>query len=95
MDTAELKKIEEVKRTRLILEIKAVESLSPEEEGMVLNEGYEYRLDGAVPQIADGIAKLAMEMDKDTDMGDKAGGAFIALIQQYYDMLRADTNGAN
>lgn len=71
-----------------ILTIETLESLTETEEGIELNEGYSYNMNGAIPQIADGIAKLAIEMDKDKDMGSDAGGAFIALIENYYMELK-------
>jgi len=74
-------------RTTTILTIEALEQLTPGEEGVELNEGYQYEVKGSIPQLADAIAKLAHEMDKDKDMGTKGGGAFLALIAQYYKTL--------
>lgn len=83
-DVEGLKNMDPVTRTNTILNIKVVEKLIPEEEGVNLNEGYEYDVNGTIPQLADGIAKMAIEMDKQPDLGDKAGGAFLALVEQYY-----------
>lgn len=83
-DIEGLKNMDPVTRTNTILNIKVVEKLAPEEEGLELNEGYEYEINGTIPQLADGIAKMAIEMDKQPDLGDKAGGAFLALVEQYY-----------
>ena len=83
-DIEGLKNMDPVTRTNTILNIKVVEKLIPEEDGVNLNEGYEYDVNGTIPQLADGIAKMAIEMDKQPDLGDKAGGAFLALIEQYY-----------
>lgn len=83
-DIEELKNMDPITRTNTILNIKVVEKLIPEEEGVNLNEGYEYDVNGTIPQLADGIAKMAVEMDKQPDLGDKAGGAFLALVEQYY-----------
>ena len=83
-DVEGLKNMDPVTRTNTILNIKVVEKLIPEEEGVNLNEGYEYDVNGTIPQLADGIAKMAIEMDKQPDLGDKAGGAFLALVDQYY-----------
>lgn len=75
-------------RTTTILKIEALENLEPTEDGMDLNEGYSYEVQGSLPQLADSLAKMAIEMDKDLDLGDNAGGAFVALITQYYEMLK-------
>lgn len=72
------------KRTRLILVVEAVEILEPNEEGMQLNDGYEYKVDGTFPELADSIAKMAAEMDKDPEFGENSGKVFIGLINQYY-----------
>lgn len=76
------------KRTSVILEIKVVESLERVEEGYDLNEGYEYEVSGSIPQLADGIAKMIHEMDKDEQFGDLGGQAFLELINQYYYKLK-------
>ena len=86
---AELKNMEPVNRTSEILKISVLETLKPEEEGIELNEGYTYEVNGSIPQLADGLAKMAVEMDKQPDLGDKAGGAFLALVQQYYIKLNS------
>jgi len=70
-----------------ILKIDVIEQLTPSEQGVELNEGYEFEVNGAIPQLADGIAKMAFEMDRDKDFGTKGGGAFIALIAEYYRKL--------
>lgn len=73
-----------VNRTKRILEIKVLEVLVPQEDGVELNEGYTFEIDGSLPQLADGIAKMMLELDKDSDLGEKAGGAFLTLVTQYY-----------
>ena len=85
----DLKNMEAVSRTKTILNIKVIEKLTPEDDGVDLNEGYEYDLNGSIPQVADGIAKMFIEMDKQEDMGQDAGGALLSLIQQYYMKLKA------
>lgn len=70
-----------------ILSINTIETLTPTEEGMELNEGYTFSVNGSLPQLADGIAKMAIEMDKDSELGTNFGGAFLALVKQYYDQL--------
>lgn len=80
----ELMKMKAVNRMETILEIQAVEKLKPEKDGIELNEGYNYTMNGSIPQVADGIAKMAIEMDKLEEMGSNAGKGFIILIEQYY-----------
>lgn len=77
-------------RKKRILEIDTLENLEPEKEGMALNEGYEYTVDGAIPQLADALAKMAIEMDKDLSLGEAAGGMFITLIAQFYEKLKSE-----
>jgi hypothetical protein len=76
-------------RKKRILEIDTLETLIPKEEGMELNEGYVYQVEGSIPQLADAIAKLAIEMDKSPDLGEQGGGSFIALISQFYEKLKS------
>jgi len=75
-------------RVSTILKIEVLEQLTPSEDGVELNEGYQFEINGPIPQLADGIAKMAFEMDKDSDLGIKGGGAFLALIAEYYQRLR-------
>lgn len=87
--STDLKKTGPVTRKLQILKITALEILDPSEAGVELNEGYEFEVNGAIPQLADGIAKMLFEMDRDIEsFGSDAGGAFLALIQQYYEMLK-------
>ena len=88
-DIENLKNMDPISRTKTILEVKVIEKLTPEDDGVDLNEGYEYNLNGSIPQVADGLAKMFIEMDKQTDMGQDAGGAVLNLIQQYYLKLKA------
>ena len=76
-----------------ILTINTIEILTANEEGVELNEGYTFDVNGSIPQLADGIAKMAIEMDKDIEMGERGGGAFIALIMQYYERLNSLEGG--
>ena len=76
-----------------ILTINTIETLTANEEGVELNEGYTFEVSGSIPQLADGIAKMAIEMDKDPEMGERGGGAFIALIMQYYESLNSLEGG--
>lgn len=83
---------QDIRRRARILEIDAIESLTPDENGVELNEGYEYYVDGSLPQLADSIAKLALELDKDANMGESGGAAFLALITQYYTKLKEEVS---
>ena len=73
----------ESKRTKTILVVKSLEVLEPKEEGMELNVGYEFEVDGPLPEVADGIAKMAKELDKMQD--ENAGAYFVELIRQFYE----------
>lgn len=73
----------ESKRTKTILVVKSLEVLEPKEEGMELNVGYEFEVDGPLPEVADGIAKMAKELDK--MQGENAGAYFVELIRQFYE----------
>jgi len=77
-----------VERTKTILEIKVIEKLSPEKDGVELNEGYRYNVDGSLPQLADGLAKLAIEFDNDIKLGVNVGQAFLVLTAQYYEKMK-------
>lgn len=81
----ELKSTGPVKRTSKILQIDVVELLQPEEDGLELNEGYEYEINGALPQLADGFAKMLIELDKDTP---NTGSGLLTLINEYYKKLK-------
>lgn len=60
--------------------------LEENEEGLELNHGYDFVIDAAIPEIADAIAKLAIEMPKN-GMGENSGAYFITLIGEYYKKL--------
>lgn len=73
----------EGKRTKTLLVVRSLEVLKPQEEGVELNVGYEFDVDGPLPEVADGIAKMAKELDK--IQGENAGAYFIELIRQFYE----------
>lgn len=73
----------ESKRTKTILVVKSLEQLNPTKKGLELNVGYEFEVDGPLPEVADGIAKMAKELDK--MQPDNAGAYFIELIRQFYE----------
>lgn len=72
----------ESKRTKTILVIRSLEQLNPTKKGLELNVGYEFDVDGPLPEVADGIAKMAKELDK--MQPNNAGAYFIELINQFY-----------
>lgn len=84
----ELVNMKPATRKKRICEIDSIENLSPTKEGVELNEGYDYSINGSIPQLADSIAKLAIEFDKNQDMGEKAGEMFITLIVHYYEQSK-------
>ena len=50
---------------KTILTIKTMPKLEVvEDKGVTINDGYAFEVNGALPEIADGIAKLAFEMPK-------------------------------
>jgi len=82
--------MDDVTRSKTILKIDVIEQLKPEKEGMTLNEGYSYDVNGPLPQLADSIAKMAIQMDKDPDFGINGGDAFLMLIGQFYNSLKSE-----
>ena len=75
-------------KAKTILTIKSRPKLTIDEAeiGLELNEGYEFDVDGALPEIADGIAKLAAELEPN-GFGENSGSYFISLINEYYKKL--------
>lgn len=71
---------------KTILTIKTRPSLKATKKGMTLNDGYDFDVNGALPEIADGIAKFAKELPKN-GFGDHSDGYFITLINEYYKKL--------
>lgn len=53
-----------------------------------INEGYDYEVNSSLPEIADGIAKMALEFDKMEDLGENAGSYFLQLIVDFYGQLK-------
>ena len=90
MEKEELEKIieENQLKAKTILVIKSRPKLTIDEAetGIELNEGYEFDVDGALPEIADGIAKLAAELEPN-GFGENSGSYFISLINEYYKKL--------
>lgn len=88
MEKAGQETLKESTRTKTILVIKALEKLKPTDEGVELNEGYEFETNGALPEIADGIAKMAVEIDKMQEIGEAGGAYFLGLILEYYKKIK-------
>lgn len=72
---------------KTILVIKTMPVLKARTKGAELNEGYEFEVNGAIPEIADGIAKMAKEMENN-GFGENSGDYFVELIAQYYRKLK-------
>ena len=78
-------------RTHNILVVKRRRSFdvkSDDDSKVELNEGYDFEVDAPIAEIADGLAKMAIEMDKMTELGEEAGGAFIQLVAEFYKKLK-------
>lgn len=71
-------------KTLLVIQSKPV--LSAKKKGVELNEGYDFSVDGAIPEIADAIAKFALELPKN-GFGPDSGSYFITLVGEYYKKL--------
>jgi len=77
---------EDTLKAKTILVIKSRPILKAESKGATLNDGYEFEVDGAIPEIADGIAKFAKELPNQ-GCGKGSDRYFINLIGQYFDKL--------
>ena len=73
-------------KTILVIMTRPKLIVSDDDTGMELNEGYEFEVNGALPELADGIAKLAYEMEPN-GFGEGSGGYFVQLINEYYKKL--------
>lgn len=73
-------------KTLIVIKSRPKLEVADNDEGMELNEGYEFEVDGALPEIADGIAKLAAALE-DNGFGENSGNYFIQLINEYYKKL--------
>lgn len=83
-------KLDEATRNKTILQIKAINAIDTQEDGVYLNEGYEFEVHGAIPQLADALAKMFIEMNKDPEFGDNGGDNFITLLTQYYQRAKGE-----
>ena len=73
-------------KVKTLLVIKSKPVLSAKKKGVELNEGYDFEVDGAIAEIADAIAKFAVELPKN-GFGENSGSYFITLISEYYKRL--------
>lgn len=79
---------------KTILVIKSRPKLSVDEEsddGLELNEGYEFEVNAALPELADAIAKFAIELPKN-DFGEGSDTFFLSMITEYYKKLISSTD---
>lgn len=82
--------MEKTVREKQILVIKSINTLQDDDEDkdkVTLNEGYSFEVDAAIPELADGIAKLAKEMPAN-GFGENSDTAFISLIQEYFNKIK-------
>lgn len=92
MNKNEVKQMQEIidatdeNKTSNLLVIKTKNKLKATKKGVEINQGYEFEVDGAMPEIADAIAKFAKELPKN-GFGEHSDTYFITLIKQYFDKL--------
>ena len=70
-------------KTIFVIEERPKLSVSDEDDGMELNDGYDYTVDSPLPELADAIAKFAIELPKQ-GFGDKSDEYFIHLLNEYF-----------
>lgn len=81
--TKTTKKVENKQKTKSeILSIERKFSIEKTKKNVTMNDGYNYVLNAHPIEIADAIAKLAIELDKMES--EKSGELFICLITKYY-----------
>jgi len=72
---------------KTILTIKTFPHLDETDEGILLNDGYAFDVNGALPEIADGIVKFALELPAN-DFGEGSDKFFIQLINEFYNKAK-------
>ncbi len=82
------------KRETTILVMKRLELLDAEEDGVNLNEGYAYDVNAPIAEVADGIAKMAIQLDEMLADQPHTGAYFIELIKQFYEREVGEHNEA-
>ena len=79
---------ENAQNLKTILVIKSKPKLSLDEnDDVTLNEGYEFEVDAAIPEIADAIAKFALELPKN-GQGENSDTGFIQYINLFFSQLK-------
>jgi len=73
--------------TILVITTKPKIEVTEEADGVMINEGYDFKVNGAIPQLADAIAKLAIEMPKN-GFGKTSDDGFIHYINLFYSKLK-------
>ena len=73
-------------RTLLVIKSRPKLTVADDDSGMELNDGYEFEVDGAFPEIADAIAKFAKELPNN-GFGETSDRYFISLIGEYFNKL--------
>ena len=66
-----------------LLTIKTFPHLDETKEGILLNDGYAFDVDGSLPEVADAIVKFAMELPAN-GFGEGSDKFFIELINTFY-----------
>ena len=78
-------------KTILVIKARPKLTVDDNDEGMELNDGYEFEVNGALPEIADGIAKFALELPKN-NFGEGSDTFFIQLVNEYFKKLTSSTD---
>lgn len=89
LNKEELEKIinENQAKGETILVITTRPILDTTEDGVNINDGFDFVVNGAIPQLADAIAKLALELPKN-GFGENSDNGFIMYITEFYHRLK-------
>lgn len=83
---AELDKQNTPTKTLLTIKTRLKLSVSEDETGIELNDGYDYNVNGSIAELADALAKFAKELPKN-GFGEKSDTYFVTLIGEYFNKL--------
>ena len=75
--------------TILTIKTRPLTKIAEDESGVELNEGYDFEVNGAIPQLADAIVKLALAMP-DNGFGKGSDKGFIVLINEFFNRARQE-----
>lgn len=64
-------------------------TVSDDETGMELNDGYDFTMDAALPEVADAIAKFAKELPNN-GFGETSDTYFMHLVNEYFLKLKEE-----